>query len=107
MILLGQRLAELWIKRQEARGKQFPIKDPALRYRFAMRVLASLWALALLYVAVGGMERDTGARGALGQWLLVFIAMFGWVPLLILFVRYRQHEAAQSSAAKITDPNQT
>ncbi|MBA4325313.1 MAG: hypothetical protein C0426_09810 [Rhodobacter sp.] len=108
MILLGQRLAEWWISRQEAKGKQFPIIDPALRYRFLIRASTALWAVALAYVLLGGMERKALGRDAIGQWFLVFIATFGWVPIVVFIIRRHRHSTLHSDAIKkpSKDPNE-
>jgi hypothetical protein len=100
MILLGQRLADWWISRQEAKGKKFPITDPALRYRFLIRASAGLWAVALAYVLLRGMERETTSRNAIGQWFLVFIATFGWVPILVFIIKRHRHSTLHFEATK-------
>lgn len=100
MILLGQRLADWWISRQEAKGKKYPITDPALRYRFLIRASAGLWAVALAYVLLGGMERETTSGKAIGQWSLVFIATFGWVPILVFIIKHHRHSTLHSDATR-------
>jgi hypothetical protein len=98
MILLGQQLADMWIARQKAKGKQFPITDPALRYLFLIRASAGLWAVALTYVLFGGVERETSGRDAIGQWFLVTCAVFGWIPTLVFFIKRRRQLALQSGS---------
>ena len=107
MILLGQRLADWWIARQVAKGKQYPITDPLLRYRFLIRAAAGVWAVALVYILLGGMERETSGRSAVGQWVLVAIATFGWIPVLVFIIKRCRQLTLQFAGIKTTgtDPD--
>lgn len=88
MILLGQRLAEIWLERMKTRGKPVHISDPKLRYNYLTYVSLALWLFAIAFVIFSGPDRrENSLHGAIGQWLFVLLAMFGWLPPLVFMTR--------------------